>query len=111
MVRKLTPEEWLKIGEITNRVKELEEALEKKGYEVVNEFSTGINVACLTLIVKRGLCYIMRVSVTDVLADPEKVEKEIFDKAEEILRADVNALEIEALRARLAELEGKSNSR
>ena len=108
MVRKLTPDEWLKIGEIANRAKELEEALEKKGYKVVNDLSVGIYTACLTFVVRQGEGLpIMEVNIFNVLAEPEKVKEKVFDRAEAILNTDYKALEIEALRARLAELEGK----
>lgn len=105
MVRKITQDEWKLISDIVTASSNLEEALNNKGFEVINTFSTGLYPACLTFIVKRKFTEIMSVSILDIVAEQKRVEVEIFKKAEEILNTDYDALEIKVLKERLAQLE------
>lgn len=105
MVRQFTEEEWKLISNIVTSSRNLEEALNAKGFEVINTFSTGLYPACITFIVKRNFTEIMSVSVLDIVAEQKRVEVEIFRKGEEILNTDYDALEIKMLKDRLAQLE------
>ena len=107
MVKKLTADDWKLISDIVTASRGLEEALNNKGFEVVNNFSTGIHPACLTFIVKRKYTEVLSVCVFDIVAEQKRVENEIFHKAEEILNTDYDVLEIKVLRERLAQLEGQ----
>lgn len=107
MVKKITEDEWKIISNIVSASRELEEALNNKGFEVVNNFSTGIYPACLTFIVKRKYTEVLSVCVFDIVAEQKRVENEIFNKATEILNTDYDAFEIKVLRERLAQLEGQ----
>ena len=111
MARKFTPEEWSKIGEIVNRTRDLQEALENKGFKVTNELTSGIYTASIFFTVKSNGVNLMTCTLYDILSDVYDIEGELFHRAEAILNTDYKALEINALRARLAELEGESNSR
>ena len=105
MVKKLTADDWKIISDIVSASRNLEEALNNKGFEVINSFTTGVYPACITFIVKRKFTEIMSVSIFDIVAEQKRVELEIFAKAEEILSADYDAIEIKMLKERLAELE------
>ena len=105
MVRQFTQDEWKLISDIVTSSRNLEEALNAKGFEVINTFSTGLYPACITFIVKRNFTEIMSVSVLDIVAEQKRVEVEIFRRGEEILNTDYKALEIKMLRDRLAQLE------
>ena len=107
MVRQFTSDEWKLISDIVTTSRNLEEALNEKGFEVVNSFSTGIYPACITFIVKRNYVEIFSACILDILEQQERVQAEIFRKGEEILSTDYDALEIKILRDRLAQLEGK----
>ena len=107
MVRHFTQEEWKTIADIVASTRKLQEALNEKGFEVVNSFSTGIYPACITFIVKRNHTEVFSACILDILAEQKRVEIEIFRKGEEILSTDYDALEIKILRDRLAQLEGK----
>lgn len=106
MVKKLNTDDWKIISDIVSASRNLEEALNNKGFEVINTFSTGLYPACITFIVKRKFTEIMSVSILDIVAEQKRVEVEIFAKAEEILNTDYDALEIKVLKERLAQLEG-----
>ena len=106
MVRKISPEEWKTISDIVSASRNLEEALNNKGFEVINTFTTGLYPACLTFIVKRKFVEVMSVSILDIVAEQKRVEVEVFAKAEQILNTDYDALEIKMLKERLADLEG-----
>lgn len=105
MVRQFTQDEWKLIYDIVSSSRNLEEALNAKGFEVINTFSTGLYPACITFIVKRNFTEIMSVSVLDIVAEQKRVEVEIFRRGEEILNTDYKALEIKMLKDRLAQLE------
>ena len=107
MVRQFTSDEWKLISDIVTSSRNLEEALNAKGFEVINTFSTGLYPACITFIVKRNFTEIMSVSVLDIVAEQKRVDVEIFRKGEEILNTDYKALEIKMLRERLAQLEDR----
>lgn len=104
MVRQFTSDEWKLISDIVTSSRNLEEALNARGFEVINTFCTGLYPACLTFIVKRKFTEIMSVSILDIVAEQKRVEVEIFAKAEEILNTDYDALEIKMLKDRLAQL-------
>lgn len=105
MVKKLSVDDWKLISDIVSASRNLEEALNNKGFEVINTFCTGLYPACLTFIVKRKFTEVMSVSILDIVAEQKRVEAEIFAKAEEILNTDYDALEIKMLKDRLAQLE------
>ena len=105
MVRQFTSDEWKLISDIVTSSRNLEEALNNKGFEVINTFSTGLYPACITFIVKRNFTEVMSVSVLDIVAEQKRVEVEIFRRGEEILNTDYKALEIKMLKDRLAQLE------
>ena len=105
MVRQFTEEEWKLISNIVTSSRNLEEALNAKGFEVINTFTTGLHPACITFIVKRKFTEIMSVCILDIVAEQKRVEVEIFRKGEEILNTDYDALEIKMLKDRLAQLE------
>lgn len=107
MVRQFTSDEWKLISDIVASTRKLQEALNEKGFEVVNSFSTGIYPACITFIVKRNHTEVLSVCILDILEQQERVQAEIFRKGEEILSTDYDALEIKILRDRLAQLEGQ----
>ena len=107
MVRQFTSDEWKLISDIVTTSRDLEEALNAKGFEVINTFSTGLQPACITFIVKRNHVEIFSACILDILEQQERVQAEIFHKGEEILSTDYDALEIKILRDRLAQLEGK----
>ncbi len=107
MVRQFTSDEWKLISDIVTSSRNLEEALNAKGFEVINTFSTGIYPACITFIVKRNHTEVLSVCILDILEQQERVQGEIFRKGEEILNTDYKALEIKMLKDRLAQLEGK----
>lgn len=105
MVRQFTPDEWKIIADIVSATRKLQEELNEKGFEVVNSFSTGIQPACITFIVKRNHTEVLSVCILDILEQQERVEAEIFRKGAEILSTNYDALEIKILRDRLAQLE------
>ena len=105
MVRQFTSDEWKLISDIVTSSRNLEEALNAKGFEVINTFSTGLYPACITFIVTRNFTEIMSACILDIIAEQKRVEVEIFRKGEEILNTDYKALEIKMLRDRLAQLE------
>lgn len=105
MVRHFTQEEWKTITDIVASTRKLQEALNEKGFEVINTFSTGLQPACITFIVKRKFTEVLSVCILDILAQQERVQAEIFRKGEEILSTDYDALEIKVLKERLAQLE------
>lgn len=107
MVRHFTREEWEAIADIVASTRKLQEALNEKGFEVINTFTTGLYPACITFIVKRNHTEVLSVCILDILEQQERVQAEIFRKGEEILSTDYDALEIKILRDRLAKLEGK----
>lgn len=107
MVRQFTSDEWKLISDIVTTSRNLEEALNARGFEVINTFSTGLQPACITFIVKRNYVEIFSACILDILEQQERVQAEIFRKGEEILSTDYDALEIKILRDRLAQLEGK----
>ena len=108
MVRHFTQEEWKTIADIVESTRKLQEALNEKGFEVINTFTTGSCCpACITFIVKRNHTEVLSVCILDILEQQERVQAEIFRKGEEILSTDYDALEIKILRDRLAQLEGK----
>lgn len=107
MVRHFTQEEWKTIADIVESTRKLQEALNEKGFEVINTFNMGICPACITFIVKRNHTEVLSVCILDILEQQERVQAEIFRKGEEILGTDYDALEIKILRDRLAQLEGK----
>ena len=107
MVRDFTHEEWQIIADIVSATRKLETELNEKGFEVINTFSTGLQPACITFIVKRNYVEVFSACILDIVAEQKRVEVEIFRKGEEILNTDYNALEIKMLRDRLAKLEGQ----
>lgn len=107
MVRKITAEEWKIISDIVTASRNLEEALNNKGFEVINTFTTGLYPACITFIVKRKFTEVLSVSILDIVAEQKRVEVEIFKRAEEILNTDYDAIEIKMLKERLEELGAK----
>ena len=100
---------WEKIGDMVRASRELEQALIDRGFEVINTFSTGIYKACITFIVKRNHVEIFSACVLDVITHEDEVQKKIFDKGQELLETDLDAIERDALLARLAELDKKHN--
>lgn len=105
MVRQFTQEEWKLISDIVNASRNLEEALNNKGFEVINTFTMGLHPACITFIVKRNHVEVFSACLLDIVAEQKRVEVEIFRKGEEILSTDYDALEIKVLKERLAQLE------
>lgn len=105
MVKKLTSDDWKLISDIVTASRNLEEALNSKGFEVINTFSTGMFPACLTFIVKRKFTEVLSVCILDIVAEQKRVETEIFRRGDEILNTDYDALEIKMLKERLAQLE------
>lgn len=105
MVRQFTSDEWKLISDIVTTSRNLEEALNARGFEVINTFSTGLQPACITFIVKRNYVEIFSACILDIVEQQERVQAEIFRKGEEILNTDYNALEIKMLKERLAQLE------
>ena len=105
MVRQFTQDEWKLIYDIVSSSRNLEEALNAKGFEVINTFTTGLHPACITFIVKRNYVEIFSACILDIVAEQKRVEAEIFRRGEEILNTDYDALEIKVLKDRLAQLE------
>lgn len=105
MVRQFTSDEWKLISDIVTSSRNLEEALNVRGFEVINTFSTGLQPACITFIVKRNYVEVFSACVLDILSEQDRVGAEIFRKGEEILNTDYDALEIKMLKERLAQLE------
>ena len=105
MVRQFTSDEWKLISDIVTTSRNLEEALNARGFEVINTFSTGLQPACITFIVKRNYVEIFSACILDILSEQDRVGAEIFRKGEEILNTDYDALEIKMLKERLAQLE------
>lgn len=106
MVRHFTQDEWKLISDIVTSSRDLEEALNNKGFEVTNTFTTGRRLACITFIVKRNHVEVFSACILDIVAEQKRVDAEIFRKGEEILSTDYDALEIKMLKDRLAQLEG-----
>ena len=98
-------EEWERIADMVNASRKLEYALSEKGFEVLNTFSTGIQKACITFIVKRNHVEIFSACILDILRDEKRVQEEIFEKGQKLLETDLDAIERDALLARLAELD------
>lgn len=98
---------WEKIGDMVRASRELEQALIDRGFEVINTFSTGIQKACITFIVKRNHVEIFSACILDVITHEDEVQKKIFDKGQELLDTDLDAIERDALLARLAELDAR----
>lgn len=107
MVRDFTQDEWKIIIDIVSASRKLQEALNVKGFEVINTFSTGLQPACITFIVKRNHVEVFSACILDILSAQERVQAEIFRKGEEILNTDYDALEIKMLKERLAQLEDR----
>lgn len=105
MVRQITQDDWKLISDIVTSSRNLEEALNNKGFEVINTFSTGLQPACITFIVKRNHVEVFSACVLDIVAEQKRVDAEIFRRGEEILSTDYDALEIKVLKERLAQLE------
>ena len=105
MVKKLTSDDWKLISDIVTASRNLEEALNSKGFEVINTFSTGIFPACLTFIVKRKFVTVFSACILNIVAEQKRVETEIFRRGDEILNTDYDALEIKLLKERLSQLE------
>lgn len=105
MVKKLSVDDWKLISDIVTASRNLEEALNNKGFEVINTFCTGLYPACLTFIVKRNHVEVFSACILDIVAEQKRVDAEIFRRGEEILSTDYDALEIKMLRDRLAQLE------
>lgn len=102
---------WEKIGDMVRASRELEQALIDRGFEVINTFSTGIQKACITFIVKRNHVEIFSACILDVITHEDEVQKKIFERGQELLDTDLDAIERDALLARLAELDEKHNGR
>lgn len=100
---------WEKIGDMVRASRELEQKLIDRGFEVLNTFSTGTWKACITFIVKRNHIEIFSACILDVITEEDRVEKEIFARGHELLDTDLDAIERDALLARLAELDAKHN--
>ena len=98
---------WEKIGDMVRATRELEQKLVDKGFEVINTFSTGIQKACITFIVKRNHVEVFSACILDVITEEDRVAKEIFARGQELLDTDLDAIERDALLARLAELDAK----
>lgn len=98
---------WEKIGDVVRASRELEQKLVDKGFEVLNTFSTGTWKACITFIVKRNHIEIFSACILDVITEEDRVAKEIFARGQELLETDLDAIERDALLARLAELDAK----
>lgn len=98
---------WEKIGDMVRASRELEQKLVDKGFEVLNTFSTGTWKACITFIVKRNRIEIFSACILDVITEEDRVEREIFARGQELLDTDLDAIERDALLARLAELDAK----
>ena len=107
MVKKLSVDDWKLISDIVTSSRNLEEALNARGFEVINTFSTGLQPACITFIVKRNYVEVFSACVLDIVAEQKRVEIEIFRRGEEILSTDYDALEIKMLKERLAQLEDR----
>lgn len=107
MVRQITQDEWKLISDIVTSSRNLEEALNNKGFEVINTFTTGLHPACITFIVKRNHVEVFSACILDIVAEQKRVEVEIFRRGEEILNTDYDALEIKMLKERLAQLEDR----
>lgn len=105
MVRDFTQEEWKIIIDIVTASRKLQEELNAKGFEVINNFSMGIYPACLTFMVKRNHVEVFSACILDILSGQERVQSEIFRRGEEILSMDYDALEIKLLKERIAQLE------
>ena len=98
---------WERLGDMVRASRELEQALVDKGFEVINTFSTGIQKACITFIVKRNHVEVFSACVLDAITEEERVKREIFERGEELLNTDLDAIERDALLARLAELDNR----
>jgi hypothetical protein len=109
MVYNFTKEEWTLLGDMLGAVKHLQEELMAKGYGVICTFSTGIQKACITFIVMRNHVEIFSACILDVITHEDEVQKKIFERGQELLDTDLDAIEREALLARLAELDKKHN--
>ena len=106
MVRILSPEEWKLVQDIVCASQQLQANLENKGFEVINTFETGnVYPACITFIVKRNKQEVFSACILDIIKDEARVKCEIFERADECLSMDYDALEIDILKKRIAELE------
>ena len=111
MTVKFTPEEWELLGRMYNCVAELKEQLEAKGFNIVCSLGLGIYKAALTFIVQRNGTEILSFCSFDIIAEESRVALDLFEKAEELINADLVAVEREYLLKRLAELNKPTNGK
>ena len=107
MVRNFTQDEWQAIIDIVTASRKLEGELTEKGFDVINTLTMGIYPANLTFIVKRDNVEVFSkcLFIFDILKEQEDVQSEISHWREVILYKDSAVLEIQKLKARLAQLE------
>ena len=108
MVYHFTKEEWALLGDIMGALRNLQQQLEEKGFNVVCTFSSGIYPAELVFIVERNYSKMFSFVSFDLLADQDKIKAEVFEKAERLLSTDIVEEERQMLLARLKELENKA---
>lgn len=111
MTVKFNSEEWELLGRMYNCVAELKEKLEAKGFVIICSLSIGIYKAALTFIVQRNGTEILSFCSLDIIAEEGRVARDLFEKAEELLNADLVAVEREFLLKRLAELNNPNNGK
>lgn len=105
MVKQFTEEEWAILGQMLHAVQTLQEKLEAKGLETISTLNVGITRASLVFIVKRAGVPLISFCTLDALENQKLVDRELFAKADTLLNTDLDALEVDFLRKRLADLE------
>ena len=108
MVYHFQKEEWMLLGDMLGALKHLQQRLEEKGFKVICTFSSGVYPAELVFIVERNFTKMFSFVSFDMLAEQDKVKAEVFERADQLLSTDLDAIERDALLKRLAELENKA---
>ena len=106
-----TPENWELLGRLYDALATLKDKLEAKGFHVIATLTVGIYPACITFIVERNFYTVHSFVSFDAIKEEEKVNRELFAKAEELLSMDYEAMERDILLKRLAELDNRPNER
>lgn len=108
MVYHFQKEEWMLLGDMLGALKHLQQQLEEKGFKVICTFTSGVYPAELVFIVERNFTKMFSFVSFDMLAEQDKIKAEVFERADQLLSTDLDAIERDALLKRLAELENKA---